>query len=313
MTYTMTQNGSVMSSTDYTLFEEGRDHIMQWAADSQLESSETGVDFLDDSSNIRVANNSNSGPLSGTSSSVVASSPGDDFVLPALDFNLEELLRSPSPPPPLPPLAPIQQTESTTPTAQTEAQSGRQQQNGISSQCVVDCCQIINDLENYILAELKVFKLVLGIVKKALEKLIQLIAIQQGSRNLRCLMLFNTIMYQIIELLESCHAALSEESERQRGRGSIGQSPSVLSSGLGYSDFCMDAEEQSAWRSRVMLKEMNQASEVVQKIKTLAGVGPDPSGTSTPLVGKAREFREHCYIDLELRLKDLATRITRQR
>jgi len=198
--------------------------------------------------------------------------------------------------------------QQTSPIARRAPSLERRQRNDIDSRCVVECCQTITDLENYILAELKAFKIVVGIIKRALEKVTQLINIQNGSRNLRCMMLFTTIMYQVLELIESSYTTLDEESERHRNR-SMDQSPSLLMAGLGLGDLCMDPEEQSAWSAQIILKESNQAAEVVRKIKALASVGPNLAGTDSSL-GKAREL---CYIDLEMRFKDLANRIANRR
>jgi hypothetical protein len=171
------------------------------------------------------------------------------------------------------------------------------------SRCVMQCCQLVGDLESYIVADVGAFQILLGIVRKANEKLNELIGLQQGSRNLRCMMLFNTISYQIIELLDCCHKSIGARGQR---RTSL-LMPS--GSGLGLDGFGFDEEEQFAWQAQRILKEINHGAETVAKMKLLAGVGPDHSTAGTTPQSAARE---HCYADLERRLKDLAATAKRR-
>ncbi|KAF2179232.1 hypothetical protein K469DRAFT_716502 [Zopfia rhizophila CBS 207.26] len=308
--YAVSQNKSPIPSAEPTFREDPPESIMQWASDSQFEPTENCSDFLDDP-NIQVAPQGSNTDPSGSDESIVTSSAADDFPLPAIDFGFDDLfpsplpLKSPPPPPLNPPIsAPMRHIAENTLPPHIALQAETKQRKEMDNQCVVECCQIISDLESYILAELKAFKLALGIVRRAIEKLMELISFQQSSRNLRCMMLFNTIMYQILELLELCHATLSIDSQLGSGLTSTSRTHGLLMPSLGFGDFCIDVEEQSAWRAQMILKEVHQGSEALRKIKTLASVGPDASGTA--------KAREHCLADLEIRLKDLAVRIARR-
>lgn len=217
-----------------------------------------------------------------------------------MDFNLHDLLQSP----------PTTGNEMPTQDAPSARQVmplslGLKPRSEQDSQCVQECCRIISDLEAYIMADLKSFKILLGIIRKALKTQITLIGCQQGSRNLRCLFLFSTILYQILEMLELCVANVRRDSTTAR--------TSVLTacsseSQLGFGDFSMDPEEQMTWRLQMILKEVNHALDVLKKMKSLSGIGPDDGATRDSEVASSRE---NCYLDLELRFQDLSARINR--
>ncbi|KAK5636075.1 hypothetical protein RRF57_011787 [Xylaria bambusicola] len=162
------------------------------------------------------------------------------------------------------------------------------------SQCCLECCQMISDLENYIEAELKAFRILLGIVRRALGRLSELITSQMAPRNARCILLFTTLIYQILELLEAFPSLIREEVNRQRDRNLAGSY-----TGVGLGDFAMDAEEQSAFRIQSTLKEVHHATEVLGKLRALStgSTGSANSGDSGS--------RNHSYLDLELRFREL--------
>ncbi|KAI1394563.1 hypothetical protein F4819DRAFT_481150 [Hypoxylon fuscum] len=295
------------SASNLTPSELGFQHCdsdagIDWATDWQLASPDTvGTNFVNDSSNIHVAQNTSTEGTSISSDSSTALNGNDDFSM-TMDVNLDNLLM------PQPPISPrMHNVEESPTTPQMLISLGLRPRNEVDSQCCLEACQAISDLENYIMADLKAFKIILGIVRKALEKLTHLMSLQQSSRNLRCLMLFTTLMYQVLELLEVCLSTVAAEEERQRSRSLTGG----LSS-LGFGDFSIDAEEQSAFRIQTILKETQQATEVLGRLKTLTGVGPDPGSVnySQSAQGKARG---DCYVDLEIRLRDLTTRCARKR
>jgi hypothetical protein len=271
------------------------DEPWQWTTTSQLDSTETSFDFLN--------HIPGSSTEFGSSESMVTTSVADEF-MPDLHFDMDEILNSPPPqrrsPSTMRP--PMQTASASTPASQQclfeEAQKARKE---CDSKCVIHCCQLINDLENYIVADMEAFQIVSGIVRKAFERLNELIAQQQGSRNLRCLMLLCTVCYQILELLQMCQKTIASPSSQRR--------TSMLmpgSFGLGLGGFGYDEEEQSAWQMQRILKEINHGCETVQKISKLAGVGPDHTTSSATPEAAAREY---CFKDLEQRFKDLATRV----
>lgn len=182
---------------------------------------------------------------------------------------------------------------------------GLRPRNEVDSQCCIDCCHIISDLEGYIMAELKTFKILLGIIRKALETLSDFIRQQQSSRSLRCMMLFTTLMYQVYELLEVCYTTVTEERDKQRRLG-------AGSSRLGFGDFsAIDLEEQSVMRIQSIVREVQQALEVVGQLRTLAAVGPDRAQLGIDADSLAGKARGDCYLDLELRFRNLLIRFTK--
>ncbi|RWA06386.1 hypothetical protein EKO27_g8724 [Xylaria grammica] len=275
---------------------------MSWAADWQLEQSNTATfDLLNelDTHASSYINATHTGAAEGSSDStgfVTAASSEESYILSPPDASLDELLMFQL----ATPLPPDQMVEITATPGMPMSLGLRPRSEG-DSQCCVECCQMINDLENYIMAELKAFKILLGIIRRAMGKLGELITSQQNSRNLRCIMLFTTLMYQMLELLEACLSIVVAENSRQQGRGLSG-----TSLGIGFGDFTIDAEEQSAFRTQTILKEVHQAMETLGKLRTLAtGSAGALDGSDSGSVSR----RSDHYLDLELRFKELRDRI----
>lgn len=300
-------NGTISSAE--SAYDEDED-LAQWNNDLHISSvGSNEVDFSEES-HVPVSRQ-DSGLGISRASDPMMTTMSEDFMLPStIDFSLDNFLQpfpgSPAQPPPVS----RQRLPSVYPMPTSNGHSRSKSQN--DSQFVIDCTQIISDLENYIVADLKSFKIVLGLVKRALEKLVQLSDMQQGTRTMRCMILLTAIVYQIVELLEVCFVMLSEESDRQSGPNLTSLRPSggLLLPGLGLGDFGIDVEEQNAWRSQMLLKEVRQASEVLRRLKTLAYLGPEVSAASA---AQGSRGREQCFVDLELRLTDLAGRIARRR
>jgi hypothetical protein len=246
------------------------DDLLSWGSDLQLSSSNDISDYMDDST------------------------------MSTMDFNLHELLQSPPAP------RADMPTQDAPPARQSMPLSlGLKSRSEQDSQCVQECCRIISDLEAYIMADLKSFKILLSIIRKALKSSTTLIACQQRSRNLRCLFLFSTLLYQILEMLQLCIANVRRDSTTAH--------TSVLTaysseSQLGFGDFNMDPEEQMTWRLQMILKEVNHALDLLKKMKSLSGIGSDNGASRDSEVASSRE---DCYLDLELRFQDLSATITR--
>ncbi|KAL1604775.1 hypothetical protein SLS60_004315 [Paraconiothyrium brasiliense] len=235
---------------------------------------------------------------------MVTASVSDDFVQ-NLNFDMDEMWNSPEPQRrSLSVMQPPLQSASAPASQQALSKEAQRARSEFDSRCVVHCCQLINDLESYIAADMEAFQIISGIVRKAFERLNELIAQQQGSRNLRCLMLFCTICYQIIELLHICHKTTATPNSQQRSSSFM-----PGSFGLGLGGFGFDEEEQSAWQMQRILKEINQGCETLRKIKLLAGFGPDHTTTGATPEAAARQ---HCFEDIEHRFKDLAAVVKRQ-
>jgi hypothetical protein len=225
----------------------------------------------------------------------------NDSAMGTMEFNINDLLQTPTAVHESPVSEPV-------PTHQMPLSLGLRPRNEQDSQCILECVRIIGDVENYIMADLRCFKILLGTVRKALNSLKTLIGLQQASRNLRCLFLFSTVMYQVLEMLETCVVNVQRESKA--GCSSLSTTSSLglrKDSMMGIEHFGMDPEEQSEWRLQIILKEVNHATEVLKKMKSLAGVGPDQEASRHD---EASKSRQGCYLDLELRLEDLSTRIS---
>ncbi|KAI0419765.1 hypothetical protein F5X98DRAFT_58818 [Xylaria grammica] len=299
---------SISVSTGARLFEHDQDgeqdqeDTMSWAADWQLEPSNTATfDLLNEldthtSTNVNATHTETSEGPPDSTGFVTATSSEESYMLSPPEADLDEILRFQL----ATPLPPDQLAEIATASGMPMSLGLRPRSEG-DSQCCLECCQMINDLENYIMAELKAFKILLGIIRRALGKLGELITLQQNSRNLRCIMLFTTLMYQILELLEACRSIAVAENTRQQTRGFSG-----TSLGIGFGDFTMDAEEQSAFRTQTILKEVHQAMETLGKLRTLAtGCAGAVDGSDSGGIGQ----RSDHYLDLELRFKEVRDRI----
>ncbi|KAI1173515.1 hypothetical protein F4777DRAFT_446238 [Nemania sp. FL0916] len=165
------------------------------------------------------------------------------------------------------------------------------------SRCCLECCQIIYDLENYIVSELKAFNIILGIIRQTYEKLNELVESQRDSLNPRCSTLFSTILYQILELMAMCLSIADSERGEENGRPSIGISMGL---GLGYSS--IDADEQSKLGVRIIAKEARRATELLHKLRSLSPRSGNGAGTDRG--GASRDV----YIDLELRFQEISSR-----
>lgn len=294
---------SNVTSTELTFQNSEQDGVLNWSTDWHIEGGDMmSPGFPDESSNIHVAQATTmpATTMEETSSfSSMALSGGDEFHTISMDMG--DLLMSQqhqgSPG--------IEELEDLTPSPQVLMSLGLRPRNEVDSQCSLECCQIISDLENYIMAELKAFNIILGIVKKALAKLTHLMGLQQSARNLRCMLLFTTMMYQILELLEQCLSTVTAEKTRQQSR-SLTEGPP----GLGFGDFSIDAEEQSAIRIQTVVREIHQATEVLGKLKTLASVEAQPGTADSSAQGRSRR---ECFSDLEIRFRDLVAQCGRKR
>ncbi|KAJ8122151.1 hypothetical protein O1611_g9914 [Lasiodiplodia mahajangana] len=169
------------------------------------------------------------------------------------------------------------------------------------SKCCLECCQIIYDLENYIMSEMKAFKIILGIIRQTQEKLSDLIDLQRYSLNPRCSMLFNTILYQILELMAMCLSTLESEPDQSHGRPHTGISAGL---GLGYSS--IDVEEQSRLGVQIIAREARRATEFLRKVESLV---PRSQGVAS---ASQRGAGRDAHLDLELRFQEITRRNSRE-
>ncbi|KAJ3577061.1 hypothetical protein NPX13_g3503 [Xylaria arbuscula] len=281
--------------------EPDQGNTMSWTTGWHLETSGNSTFSLLDELDTCTPDNIDtaiSGGTDGSSEStgfVTTDSSEETYILTPPDTNLDELLMfqlvNPIQPEPNVGL----DTTSGIPTS-----SGSRLRTEGDSQCCLECCQMINDLENYIMAELKAFKILLGIIRRALGRLRELINSQQNPGNPRCVMLFTTLMHQILELLGACHSIVVAEP---KGRGFSGGSL-----GIGFGDYTIDAEEQSAFRIQTILKEVNQAMEALTKLRALAAGATSHRCSSGSEDTNQRS--DYC-LDLELGFKELRQKIQR--
>jgi hypothetical protein len=226
-------------------------------------------------------------------------SPISDYHLSSLDFDLSEN-RPPSS------LSRGRHSQPQTPFPM-DRQSRHHTEKGTNSQCVIVCSQMIVSLEKYLIDELKVLDLILGIVKNAIGRLAPLVNGQIGPRNSKCLALFSTILYQVIELLEAGCANFLAEGVDDR----LPNSPSDLLSGslhdLGFGAFSTTSGDQRRFHSQIVLEELRPLTEIMRKVIMLSNAGfngCDPRGGT----GQVR-IRSHR--DLEDRLKLLIEKLRR--
>lgn len=209
---------------------------------------------------------------------------------------------------------------------ESEAVPGRTKidNSKLDGQCVKECCEMITDLEEYLVSQLSAFKIVLGVVRQTSMRIAYMIELQKASRNPRCVLLLSTLMYQIGELLEICHAAMEAERESQ----SLG--PSTASQRLGFglgmgmpaglllSPLAMDSDEEYMSRTRALLKEVHQILDILGKLRKMAWIGQDtdvelerdPSGEgSSAAVSQSQKLRAGCFHHLDSRLRSFAARL----
>ncbi|KAI0517012.1 hypothetical protein F5B22DRAFT_605865 [Xylaria bambusicola] len=176
---------------------------------------------------------------------------------------------------------------------------GTRPRDGEDSQCFLECCHLLRDLEDIIDGELKTSKVALGYIKHALDQLSKFIEAQQQAKNLRCRMLFATLMYQVIELFEICLSAAMAEKDRLRNR------TSGRSGLLGIGDYGVEAEEQLAIRTQAMHREAMHATKILEKLKELAVID---TGQSIPH-SQSQAIGGYHHADLQLRLGEIARRL----
>lgn len=187
----------------------------------------------------------------------------------------------------------------------TLTQSRRNTENGNNSECVITCSQIILHLEKYLVDELKVLDLILGIVKRVIEKLNPLVGGQLGPRNTKCLALFSTILYQLVELLEAgCATFLAEQLEDKLSHSRS----DPLGGSLNDLGFSASSGDHRRFRAQVVLEELQPIAEVTRKVIVLS----NPGSNGYDSRNAAGQERVGCHRDLERRLMVLMERVKRR-
>lgn len=297
---------SMVAPEDLGLQPHDRDTITAWVDDWDFDAAGMITsEFADDSSTIRIPHNGNdhahiqketdASEFGMTTSSTITASSSQTFSPPFLDSSLKDLLMHQQGDTP----GDEQARDVCTSPTMVRPRKPRPRTE-IDSRICLECCQMIADLESYMLTELKAFKIIVGVVRQALDKVSHLIG-QLDSGYHRCLLLFTTLMYQILDLLEVCTATVEDERKRQNSI-SIGNGSSSI---FGFGHFSVDAEEQKSFQFQRILKEAQQAAAIVDRLRTLAGVvGP---GSPSSVFG---EGSVDCYSDLSQRFTALAAQLT---
>jgi hypothetical protein len=147
-------------------------------------------------------------------------------------------------------------------------------ESNLDSQSVLACCHIINNLEGYVEAKVRVLDLTLTVVKKAVEDLTRVSNMQQHWKSPRTHTMFATIMYQIVELLEyGCADFLAQAAPTGNMTGKFDSVGSALA-GFGFGSIQIDPKEQRAWRAKVVIREIQHVNEIHQWMIRLARRGP---------------------------------------
>lgn len=203
-----------------------------------------------------------------------------------------------SAPTPVPP-SPVSQTSSAPPSIPSPR---------LDSQSVLACTQIISNLENYILADLKPLDLILGIIKQTVGSLTDLVHLQQATHNFRCISLFSVVMYQIIELFEAgcgpfLHEGREDDSRRLPAPTNLAIPQCSIGSGLGFGAFEVQAEEQRSWRAHIVVKELRQCVELLRKVVALA------RSKAVEMAPSLVDSVPGCYQNVDHRLHGLIARM----
>lgn len=171
----------------------------------------------------------------------------------------------------------------------------------LDGKCVMALTNIIITMEQYLLSELKVLDLVINTVRSVTNEMRKVLQCQQESRCDRCILLFLTIMYQVITLLEAGANSIFE-AEASDHEGSGGMSVDFTPK-FGFGAFSINAEEQRSLKLHVIRKECQNAGEMLAQIVALAKLGPMGSPPATP---EQVEERAKCFNVVQRRLKDLS-------
>ncbi|KAH7309906.1 hypothetical protein B0I35DRAFT_440799 [Stachybotrys elegans] len=176
-----------------------------------------------------------------------------------------------------------------------------QAKDTVDGQCVQECCHMVTDLEDYLIAGVSAFKIILNVIRHALKKLHGLIGMQQTSRNPRCLMLFATIMYQVLGLLQVGYGDLIASKHKDQPSSLRG-----LGGGLGLVGCAADIEDRLALRTQAFARELQHGLELVNQVSALAG-GHDATSSAVAI-----QARVDCYHDLRTQLGELLRQVTKR-
>ncbi|KAI0141790.1 hypothetical protein GGR57DRAFT_486639 [Xylariaceae sp. FL1272] len=134
-----------------------------------------------------------------------------------------------------------------------------------NNQCVIACSQIIFSLEKYQVDKLKVLNLILGIVKGVTKRLDPLVNGQFECHSTKCLALFDIIIYQLVEMLETGCADFLAEVPDIPGPFPL----DLMEPGfheVDMSGFGMGLKDQERFRSQNILEVLRPLIRIMQKV-----------------------------------------------
>ncbi|KAI0390346.1 hypothetical protein F5Y17DRAFT_461883 [Xylariaceae sp. FL0594] len=181
---------------------------------------------------------------------------------------------------------------------------GIRQRTETDSHCCQDCCQLITEVENFINLELKDAKIIIGILKQVIEKVSHLITLQQGASDLRYLMLFMTLLYQMVELLNVGIAAMAAEETRQRTRSITGGSIN-----LGFGGFSLGADNYCLSIKQEFKKGIRRALTIDAALRAMVDPTPATSATTGAHSAQSKAL-SNCFLDIQSQLNGLAERMS---
>ncbi|KAF2690566.1 hypothetical protein K458DRAFT_60637 [Lentithecium fluviatile CBS 122367] len=176
----------------------------------------------------------------------------------------------------------------------------------IDSKCVLALANILINLENYLLSDLRVLDLILNTVRSVTEEIRNIVHYQQKSRCDRCMFLFITIMHQVVILLEAGASVVFEAEAVEHDReGMLDGATNLIPMGrFGFGAFSsFNAEEQLSWKIHRIRKECQNSGELLAQIVALAKLGPRDTPLATP---EQVEERIKCFTGLQSRIKALS-------
>ena len=176
----------------------------------------------------------------------------------------------------------------------------------LDSPYILQLCSIIEGLENYISSELKALDLILNVVKYAVTQLTEIFHHQQ-SLSIRTMPLLTTIMYQILELLEAGCKEFFSNVNHLLSR-SPGRATTEKDLGFAFGIFKPQAQEQTDWKARMVLRDLHQCSELLQKITAVSVAVARQENQSRPAAAGP-----DCYSDLRDKLQKLTQEIEKYR
>ena len=138
------------------------------------------------------------------------------------------------------------------------------------SNTVLACCDMISQLERYLLADLKPLDIILETYRRTILQLEEIVYELKEDFVPRVALMLDIIMSQIIELIRGgCDELLQDRvvPEQRNAIGSLRRQGSSLS--LGFGALQPDFNEQRSWRAQVVIKELQRGSRVLDQVRNL--------------------------------------------